>query len=84
MTCSRAGCFLPRVVPYGFLLQSIYTESLFLMLTIAGMTQPPANVIGWQRQRWLLAASTRNLGVLMWPLSWGVAQGTGLADAAHS
>lgn len=55
--------------PTAFFFSCVYTESLFLLLSIA--------CIYWARRRWwlaaaaagMLAAATRNLGVVLWALA---------------
>lgn len=60
--------FYIAVFPSSFFLNSVYTESLFLLLTVAAIYYA-------RRQKWffsallgLLAASTRNLGIVTWAL----------------
>ncbi len=76
----RAILYL-AVFPTSFFFSSVYTESLFLMLSLASMYFArrrlwiPAALLG------MLCASTRNIGVLMWALvmwEWLRAQGWNL------
>jgi hypothetical protein len=63
----RAVLYL-AVFPTSFFFSSVYTESLFLMLSLASMYFArrhlwfPAALLG------MLCAATRNIGVLMWAL----------------
>jgi len=70
--------------PTAFFFSCVYTESLFLLLSVA--------CIYWARRRWwlaaavagMLAAATRNLGVVLWALAtweWLRCQGWQLAQA---
>lgn len=65
---AERAVFYLALFPTAFFFNSVYTESLFLVLTIAGMYYA-------RKRNWVvaavlgvLAASTRNLGILMWPL----------------
>ncbi len=65
---AQRAVFYAAFFPTAFFFNAVYTESLFFLLTIATMYHA-------RRQQWLaaavfglLAAATRNLGVLMWAL----------------
>ena len=65
---AQRAVFYAAFFPTAFFFNAIYTESLFFLLTIATMFHA-------RRQQWLaatifglLAAATRNLGVLMWAM----------------
>jgi hypothetical protein len=75
---SRRTLWYLALFPTAFFFSAVYTESLFLLLSVAA--------IYCARRRWwvaaaaagLLAAATRNLGVLLWALvlwEWMRAQG---------
>lgn len=65
---AQRAVFYAAFFPTAFFFNAVYTESLFFLLTIATMYHA-------RRQQWLaatifglLAAATRNLGVLMWAM----------------
>jgi hypothetical protein len=65
---ARRTIFYLALFPTAFFFSAVYTESLFLLLSVATMYFA-------RRQRWLatalagvLAAATRNLGVVLWAL----------------
>ena len=65
---AQRAVFYAAFFPTAFFFNAVYTESLFFLLTIATMYHA-------RRQQWLaatifglLAAATRNLGILMWAL----------------
>ncbi len=67
-TAARCAIFYLALFPTAFFFSSVYTESLYVMLSIATMYYA-------RRHQWLgaavaglLAAATRNLGVLLWAL----------------
>ncbi len=81
---ARRTVFYLALFPTAFFFSAVYTESLFLLLTLATMY--------FARKRWwlfaslagMLAAATRNLGVLMWLLvmwEWLRAQGWRIRSA---
>ncbi|HMU93997.1 MAG TPA: mannosyltransferase family protein [Anaerolineales bacterium] len=65
---ARRAVFYLAFFPTSFFFSSLYTESLFVLLSVATMyyarTQRwvPATILG------MLTAATRNLGILMWAL----------------
>ncbi len=65
---AKRTVFYLALFPTSFYFSSVYTESLFLLFALATMYYA-------RRQMWIaaaligmLAAATRNLGVLLWPL----------------
>lgn len=65
---AQRAVFYLALFPTAFFFNSVYTESLFLFLTISAMYYA-------RKHNWvvaaglgLLAASTRNIGILIWPL----------------
>lgn len=75
---ARRAIFYLALFPTAFFFSAVYTESLFLLLTIATMYFARKRLWLIAALAGMLAAATRNLGVVMWVLvmwEWLRAQG---------
>jgi len=75
---ARRAAYYLAFFPTSFFFSSVYTESMFVFLSVATMYFARKRRWTWAAVFGILAAATRNLGVLMWPLvlwEWMRAQG---------
>lgn len=64
-TAQRAVTYL-AVFPLAYYLGAVYTESIFLLLTVAGVYFARRREWAWAGLMGLLASATRPVGVLLW------------------